>query len=227
MPTPRESAWVLDPLGNWVGDPFASPTPVPVLSVDGADPHEVTHRVNMRNELLEVEVGAAFDQVLDANWTSVWDEPDDLYKGSAGWASGTGSWEGTRGLTQGPHTRRTSYAGGVPGGSPDWLSKLRRADKGGPGVYILVNNATGEVYVGRSKNVKRRIAEHVRTTFKGQDITPHSFRVAGAKARRGAEQALITAFKSDKMLNKISGISSRNPNRRSYQQAFQRFLSRL
>lgn len=171
----------------------------------------------------------AFEQSLDLNWASDWSEDDGLYHGSADWSSGTGAYAGIATEDRFAGDSDPALAGRGTPRPPSWLKKLTRATSG-PGVYMLVNQETGEVYVGRSKNVSRRMREHLKSTFANVDpskITSVAYAVRGSSARRGVEQKLIEAMQNGKLLNKINGISGRNSNINNYMRAFNRLLKGL
>jgi hypothetical protein len=104
--------------------------------------------------------GYAFEQWLDLNWASNWSEADDLYRGSAEWSSGTGSWAGSAN----GHNLGTQGLQ-VAGLWEDFLNGAKGYDDveaKGLGVYVLYDEDGRVAYIGRSKDIHRRAAESAR-----------------------------------------------------------------
>lgn len=97
----------------------------------------------------------------------------------------------------------------------------------GQGVYIVDDAHTGEaVYVGRSKNVARRIKEQERAFGQNYEVRPYA---AGLdyKTTRGLEQYLYNAERSGgKLQNKIAPISEKNGSKGEYTRAAEEWLAK-
>jgi YD repeat-containing protein len=180
---------------------------------------------------------AAMEQMLQVDWAFDWSEPDDLYVGSANWSMNAGSWgdaDQPRATEHHPGFVQASNTG-LPAGTPTGFSQLGKAGKRA-GVYIL-QFPDGTLYVGRSVNVARRLAEHRRSAkFKDVDWTKvqtSTFAISGKnryERMRGAEQKLINAFggihsENKRLINKINGYASSNQNAGKYQRAINGMLN--
>jgi hypothetical protein len=154
----------------------------------------------------------ATDQLLDHTWTSDWDEPDDLYRGSAQWAMRTGSWA----------PPEPSKGGGAADGPAlgGWIEDLVRhsgkftKDAAGIGVYV-VYSGTELIYAGRSQNLAKRM----RTSMKargGTKVVGMVFSGPDAMdAAHAMEEVLIRGLKlMGKGQNAIHGMASGNARRK-------------
>jgi RHS repeat-associated protein len=94
------------------------------------------------------------------------------------------------------------------------------------GTYKLIDPVTGEVqYVGRTKDLARRQAEHRRDPLKEQLRFEIDWRTDDYAVQRGREQMLYDQYRPP--LNRIRPISPRNPRLQAYLEAAKRFGERM
>jgi RHS repeat-associated protein len=94
------------------------------------------------------------------------------------------------------------------------------------GTYKLIDPVTGEVqYVGRTKDLARRQAEHRRDPLKEQFRFEIDWRTDDYAVQRGREQMLYDQYRLP--LNRIRPISPRNPRLQAYLEAAKRFGERM
>jgi len=94
------------------------------------------------------------------------------------------------------------------------------------GTYKLIDPVTGEVqYVGRTKDLARRQAEHRRDPLKEQFRFEIDWRTDDYAVQRGREQMLYDQYRPP--LNRIRPISPRNPRLQAYLEAAKRFGERM
>ena len=190
---------------------------------------EVIQNAGIAYGFIGAAVGAyAMDQLLDGNWASDWNEPDDLYRGSAEWSSGTGSW-----ASEGPQSVASN--GQVVAG--EYAGRFDKAERtaNGLGVYI-VKRGEEIIYVGRSRDLARRMKEQEARFGKGVKVVGLSFgEFAGRnknnyKAVRALEDLLIRELRGENkdLANKINGMSDNDPKKRkAYQRALRAALGNL
>jgi hypothetical protein len=94
------------------------------------------------------------------------------------------------------------------------------------GTYKLIDPVTGEVqYVGRTKDLARRAAEHERDAVKWQFEFEVDWRTDDYAVQRGREQMLYDLYQPP--LNRVRPISLRNPRLEEYLNAARRFGEEL
>jgi hypothetical protein len=164
---------------------------------------------------------AAFDQYLDYFWAFDWESPDDLYRGSASWASGTGSW--AIAAPESADVGGPVSAGVVrPPGTDGMLGRAiadARSTATGLGVYFVYSDDGSEIiYAGRSKDLQTRMATQARR-FSGEIVgfamdSPNAVR---ALEQLGIEHAKALAEKAGRTSeNVINGISHSNRKAQGY-----------
>jgi YD repeat-containing protein len=169
---------------------------------------------------------AGFDQLLDSSWASDWVEPDDLYSKSSEFATGTGSWTSS---DDGGMNASSDSGPAVAGKKlPKLLPKIKELVKGsardakGRGVYIVKDKDGNVLYVGRSKDLQRRMADQQARFGKDVQITGISVGGKNAKnATRALEDYLIRKYKEVGLAqyNKINGIAESNRKAKPYYNA--------
>ncbi|MBY0260889.1 MAG: hypothetical protein K2Q20_00995, partial [Phycisphaerales bacterium] len=167
----------------------------------------------------------AFDQTLDFFWASDWDSPDDLYRGSASWATRTGSWA----IDTGPSPVESMTIGpALASGHTDALRHAvanARTDARGLGVYFVYDKAGNIIYAGRSRNMQSRMAQSM---ARAGGASVEGFRMTSRSAVRALEQVAIEHYdliKNGK--NSINGISEGNKKRNRYFKALERYAKKL
>ena len=172
----------------------------------------------------EVMANYAFDQYLDYHWASDWDAPDDLYRGSAEYSSGTGSWAiaaddaPSEGGSDGP-----AYAMDV---KLKQAMKAARSGASGLGVYFIYDKAGDIIYAGRSKDMAKRIQVQLKMipgASKG-----HGYKMTSKFAVRALEDLAIRDLNLIKKgQNMINGISDSSKNKKKYYKALIKAMSHL
>lgn len=101
---------------------------------------------------------------------------------------------------------------------------IEQAARGG--TYKLIDPVTGEVqYVGRTKDLARRQAEHARDPTRERFRFEVDWRTDDYAVQRGREQMLYDQYRPP--LNRIRPISPRNPRLPEYMEAARRFGERM
>jgi hypothetical protein len=170
----------------------------------------------------------AVDQFLDRQWAMDWSEPDDLYRGSASWSAGTGSWEseGAHSIGSNGQVMAKVFSLG-PKGANKIIKEMQEGVKG-RGVYAILDSTGKVLYVGRSRNLQERMK--ISKALHGGD------RAVGINTtNKGTTRALEDLLIRSKDLinngqNKINGMSDatrESDKGRRYYRELQVLLSEL
>ena len=98
------------------------------------------------------------------------------------------------------------------------IQKLDDNHKGEYTVYALKDDSGNIQYVGRTKNLERRLAEHSRKGSKTEGLRlAYSIQGLTWSEARGLEQLGIASYNTINLgKNSINGISPKNNNREAY-----------
>lgn len=126
--------------------------------------------------------------------------------------TGTGSWAGRGGEGEGAAGGH-AVAGWEDSALPPGLRIPQARTPSGMGVYVIANAAGEVVYVGRSKDLSRRMADQGRDRFSSsKGFKMIAFNIGSYGATRALEDALIRHHNTigRDNGNKINGMSEKN-----------------